>query len=215
LELLAMSDGTVFLVSADPVASRDMETLVGDGGVEVKPFGSIEEFLKHGDPGGAACLVLDLRLPETSERGPAEPIRAQQVALPLICVTGSRKVALRPTPAAELDVGAERTGLRGLVKKLLAAAAAVLREQSAHSGISSRLLALTPRERQVMGRVVEGASNKMIAYELGISSRTIEIHRAHVMEKTGAESLSDLVRKAFAVGAVGPPEPAEHLRRED
>jgi two-component system CheB/CheR fusion protein len=209
-----MFDGTVFLVSKAPIAPQDMEALVGDGGVDVQPFSSIEEFLKHGDPGRAACLVLDLRRPETNAGGPAEPIRAEQVPLPLICVTGSRKFALRPARAAEFNGGDARSGLRDLVKKVLAAAAAALRAQSAHSGISSRLLALTPRERQVMGRVVQGASNKMIAQELGISSRTIEIHRAHVMEKTGAESLSDLVRMAFAVGAVGAPERAEDLEQE-
>jgi len=199
-----MSDGTVFLVSKDPGTARDVEALVRGRGVDLQSFGSIEEFLKHGDPNCAACLVLDLRVPEGDADGPAEPLRAEQLALPVICVTGSSGLALRP-PAEDSGPDA-RAGLRGLVLRVLEAAAAALRAQSRHSGISSRILALTPRERQVMERVVQGYSNKMIAQELGISSRTIEAHRAHVMEKTGAEGLSDLVRMAFAVGAVEAPE---------
>jgi len=208
-------DGTVFLVSPDARSADELRNLVDCVGVDVQAFASIEDFLKHGDPDRAACLLLDLRHEDARAPGPAEPQRAQQVTLPVLCVTGSRpdsRGAGAPPPGQPAGAPAE---LNELVRQVLEVAAASKRAQIARGEITRRLLALTPRERQVMQRVVQGASNKMIAYELGVSPRTVEIHRAHLMEKTGAQSLSELVRMAFAVGAVGTPEDFEDSEVED
>lgn len=208
-------DGTVFLVSPNDRSAGELRALA-DGfgeGVDVQAFDSIESFLKHGDPDRAACLVLDLRHADAAAAGPPEPQRAQRVTLPVLCVTGSRRDAPRADTRAA--GGGPPAELSDLVRQVLEAAAASKRAQAARGEIARRLLALTPRERQVMERVVQGASNKMIAYEFGVSPRTVEIHRAHLMEKTGAQSLSELVRMAFAVGAVGTPEDAADPEVED
>jgi two-component system response regulator FixJ len=207
-------NGTVMLVSTNPAAPKELESAVRDHGVDLQVFDSIEKFFEYVDPNRAACLVLDMRHPESRANGPATAARVEQVSIPVICITGSSEAESQPgqvTESAEHDMC---PGLLDAVTRVLRTASATLRKRSASGEIASRLLTLTPREHQVMERVVQGYSNKLIANELGISSRTIEIHRAHVMEKTGAEGLSDLVRMAFAVGAVGAPEGTGRLEQE-
>ena len=182
--------------------------------VEILSFDSIEDFFEYGEPDCAACLVLDLRSPGASANGPAETIRAEQISIPVICLTGSREAPLGPVQLTGPGDPEGDNKLLTSVMRVLGSASVALRTRSARGEIANRLRSLTPREHQVMERVVKGASNKLIAHELGISARTIEIHRAHVMEKTGAEGLSDLVRMAFVVGAVGAPECSEQQQRE-
>jgi two-component system response regulator FixJ len=198
----------------DPTAPKELESMVRGRGVDLQSFDSIEEFFEYGEADCAACLVLDLRSPIASASGPAETIRAEQISIPVICLTGSREAPLGPVQLAGPGDPEGDSGLIASVMRVLGSANVALRTRSARGEIANRLRSLTPREHQVMERVVLGSSNKLIAYELGISARTIEIHRARVMEKTGAEGLSDLVRMAFAVGAVGVPECSEQQQRE-
>jgi two-component system response regulator FixJ len=188
--------------------------MVRGKGVDFRSFDSIEEFFEYGEPDCAACLVLDLRSPKASASGPAENIRADQISIPVICLTGSREAPLGPAQPTEPGGPEGDSELLASVMRVLGSASTALRTRSARGEIANRLRSLTPREHQVMERVVRGSSNKLIAHELGISARTIEIHRARVMEKTGAEGLSDLVRMAFVVGAVGAPECSEQQQRE-
>jgi two-component system response regulator FixJ len=189
--------------------------MVRGRGVDIQSFDSIEEFFEYGEPDCAACLVLDLRSPKASASGPpAETIRAEQISIPVICLTGSREAPLGPVQLAGPGAPEGESELLASVMRVLGSAGVALRTRFARGEIANRIRSLTPREHQVMERVVKGSSNKLIAHELGISARTIEIHRARVMEKTGAEGLSDLVRMAFVVGAVGAPECSEQQQRE-
>ena len=207
-------NGTVLLISKDPSAPKDVESEVRDRGIDVQTLDSIDDFFERRDLDCATCLVLDMRQPDVEANASSEPIRAEQISIPVICIAGSSTTGLRPAKASGSADSVAFSRLLDTLASALGTAGTTRRMRSASGEIARKLRTLTPREHQVMERVVQGFSNKLIASELGISSRTIEIHRAHVMEKTGAEGLSDLVRMAFAVGAVGAPEKPESLERE-
>ncbi len=204
----APEQATVHVVDEDPMVREATRRLFEAEGWAVVTYPSAEAFLAAPRPGARACLVIDDRLPGMSGVALLEALRAERSSLPAVMLTGSGDTALA--------VSAMKAGVADLIEKpasaadLLASIGRALEQATddrARHGARRMALKsfadLTPREREVMARVLEGAPNKIIAADLGINQRTVENHRAAVMRKTGATSLPDLVRLAMAAGLPG------------
>jgi two-component system, chemotaxis family, CheB/CheR fusion protein len=196
---------TIFVVDDDPGIRESMRAVLSDAGYRVETFASAEAFLAA-DHGRSGCLVVDVRMPAMSGFELLAQLAAAGDAMPAIVITGYGDVATA--------VEAMKAGAADFIEKpfrsqqLLACIASALRyagspaERSArHHEAVMRIAGLTRREREVMEQVVAGHANKEVAARLGIAQRTVETHRAKVMKKMGAASLSDLVRLAIAGGA--------------
>src|SRR6266404_6094285 len=183
------TDPTVYVVDDDAAVRDGLALLLDTAGLAVQPYDGAAAFLADWSPGRVGCLILDVRMPDMS--GPelqAELIR-RGIDLPIDFLTAP-------------VVGAE------LLERVQAALhrSAQLREQaSATQTLRERLQGLTRREREIMRLVADGHSNKEIARSLGISHRTVEVHRARVMQKTGVTNLVELSRLAQAAGLLARP----------
>jgi FixJ family two-component response regulator len=187
------------VVDDDEAVRDSLGMLLESVGLEVELFGSATEFLDRFHTASPGCLVLDVRLPGMSGLELQKELAARGAELPIVFITGHGDVPMA--------VGAMQEGAVDFLEKpfkeqeLLDRVSRALLESSRRrhlsgetSAIARRLETLTPRERQVLELVVEGAPNKVIASRLGASQRTIEIHRANVMKKMQADSLAQLVR---------------------
>jgi two-component system, LuxR family, response regulator FixJ len=198
-----MTDKQTIVIVDDDSAVRDsMRALIESAGYTVKVYESAKEFLKEPPPPGS-CLITDIRMPEMDGLELQEEINKRGMDLPLVVMTGHGDVPLA--------VRAMKAGALDFVEKpfddemMLASVRRALqighhqRNRNAEAKAAQDLIAqLTPRERNVLEKLVAGRSNKVAAYELGISPRTIEIHRANIMDKMHARSLSEVVRIAIA-----------------
>jgi two-component system, LuxR family, response regulator FixJ len=198
-----MSEALVALVDDDPDALASLQALLEAEGFAVRAFLSARSFL--GDPMVAqcGCLISDIRMPDMDGLGLQKALAAQGVALPIIFVTGHAEVemAVQAMRDGAVDFMEKPYGSEMLLESLrraLAQGADVYGKAAMVQAARERVACLTERERQVLAELVAGRSNKIIAYELDISTRTVEVHRARVMAKLGARSLSDLVRLALA-----------------
>ena len=195
---------TVFVVDDDAAIRDSMRLLLEAADFRVRTYASAKQFLADGDFEGG-CLITDVRMPDMSGLELQDEMLQRGILLPVIVITGHGDVSLavRAMKAGAIDfiekpfddeqmLACIRRGLKiGLQHRSRAGEAQAARDILAQ---------LTPRERSVLDCLVKGRSNKVAAYELGISPRTIEIHRAHIMDKMKARSLSDLVRTALAAG---------------
>lgn len=202
-----MTDETLISVVDDDGAVRDsIRLLLESANFAVKSHASAREFLAEKNSG--ACVIADIRMPEMDGLELQQEIARSGSGLPVIIITGHGDVPLA--------VRAMKAGAVDFIEKpfddelLLASVRRAVelgrktRGAAAEAAAAERLLALlTPRERTVLDQLVIGRSNKVAAYELGISPRTVEIHRAHIMDKMNARSLSDLVRVALAASKPG------------
>jgi FixJ family two-component response regulator len=201
----APSLGLVYVVDDDE-AVRDSLQFLLEPTYQVRAFDSAEAFLAGYDPKAIACLILDVRMPGMSGLQLQEELIARGAHLPVVFITGHGDV---PMAVATMKKGAadfiekpfEQEALKALVEKMLARArddaARIERER-----MNSALLAkLTPREQQVLERIVAGRLNKQIADDLGISIKTVEAHRANIMDKLNAGTVADLMRVALGTGA--------------
>jgi two-component system response regulator FixJ len=187
----------------DDADIRDsMRMLLEVAGFKVRSFTSAKHFLADDHP-KHGCLIADIRMPDMSGLELQEEVTRRHIDLPVIIITGHGDVPLA--------VQAMKSGAIDFLEKpfsddmILASVRRALevgsraRGRAAETKAAKDLLsALTPRERGVLDKLVQGRSNKVVAYELGISPRTVEIHRAHIMNKMEASSLSDLVRLVLA-----------------
>ena len=196
---------TLHVVDDDAMVRQATRRLFEAEGWDVRAHPSAEVFLAAPRPGPGACLLVDALLPGMSGVELLEALRAERSALPAVMLTGHGDIAMA--------VSAMKAGAADLIEKPAGAAEllasvghAVERSTDARARDSASrtaqaaFTALTPRERDVLARVLEGAPNKLIAARLGINQRTVENHRAAVMRKTGAASLPELVRLALAAG---------------
>lgn len=199
------SDPTVFIVDDDPAIRQAMEFLMRSVDMKCQIYRSADEFFSAGDATGSGCLVLDIRMPGMSGLELQERLRERGSSLPIIFITGHADVpmAVDAMQKGAFDFIQKPFRDQDLLERIAAAMKAERAKRAEHerkSDVVDRLARLTPREREVMNLVVSGKPNKVVAYELGVSQRTVEIHRARVMDKMGARSLADLVRMTLEAG---------------
>ncbi len=193
----------VCVVDDDPGVRESLEALLGSAGFEAECYGSAKAFLDGFDPSRVACILLDLRMPEMDGLTLLETLGAARRGVPVIMVTGHGDVpmAVRAMRAGAADFVEKPFEPNRLLQSLAeVVAAGTPGPLSPDPGVRARFDQLTPRETDVMRQMVIGHPNKVIAHNLGLSPRTVEIHRGRVMQKTGAESLSHLVRMAIKAG---------------
>jgi FixJ family two-component response regulator len=190
---------TVFVVDDDEAVRDSLRLLLKSHGMPAVTHGSAEEFLNGYDAEQPGCIVLDVRMPGMSGPELQDELNRRGAVIPVIFVTGHGDVpmAVEAMRHGAVDFLQKPFGDEDLIERIQRALSAdrLNRETlGAKDQIRARIAALTPRERQVLDLVTRGKSNKVIAGDLGASQRTVEIHRAHVMEKMGATSLAQLVR---------------------
>jgi two-component system, LuxR family, response regulator FixJ len=190
---------TAYVVDDDESIRSLWRWLMESNGIAVQTFATAGEFIGAFQDGGPACLILDVRLPGMSGLELQAYLREKGVGIPIVFVTGHGDVetAVSAFKGGAVDFIQKPFSYRdvlSIIKRAFARDSEICEQRAQHSLIAGRLAALTEREREVMTRVVEGKSNKVIACELAISVKTVESHRARVMEKTGAASVAALVQ---------------------
>lgn len=193
---------TVFIVDDDEAVRNAIALLMRSVGLPSESFASAPEFLAAWDPERPGCLVLDIRMGGMSGIDVQKELAARRAILPIIFVTGHGDVAMavRAMQDGAVDFVEKPFRDQGLLDRIHRAIrldGENRRTLEERESIRDRLGALTPREREIMRRVVHGEPNKAIAFDLGISERTVEVHRSRVMEKMKATSLPHLVRMAL------------------
>ena len=189
----------VFVVDDDEAVRSSLRMLIRSLGLAAQAFASAQEFLQAYDLRHPGCLVLDVRMPGMSGLELQQELNRRGAPIPVVFITGHGDV---PMAVEAMQHGAfdflqkpfRDQDLLDRVQRALARDAEVRGGMAAHAEILTRLASLTPRETEVMRLVTLGKANKVVGAELGVSQRTVEIHRAHVMEKMRASSLAALVR---------------------
>lgn len=203
-----MTPVAVYVVDDDDAVRDSLQALLESRGFTVEAFVSAESFLAADRAKRASCALVDLRMAGMDGIALLERLRADGDRLPILLITGHGDVPIA--------VRAMQAGAADFIEKpysnetLLASIARVIEKETAAAQRSpqaveaaSRIADLTPREREVLEQLVLGHPNKIIAHQLDISPRTVEIHRANLMKKMQADSLSHLVRMALAAGMTG------------
>ena len=195
----------VYVIDDDEAVRQSLEFLLKTSGITVLGFESAKVFLETLPHIKSGCIITDVRMPEITGIDLLRRIRDSGVDIPVIVITGHGDVSLA---VEAMKVGAvdflekpfDDETLLSSVRSALRKGADTARHKAEVSEINERLTALSNRERQVLEGLVAGKANKVIAFDLGISARTVEIYRANVMTKMSANSLSDLVRMAMTAG---------------
>lgn len=197
----------VYIVDDEASIRDSLAMLLRSVGLASRTFADAKSFLAAHEPRRNTCLIADVRMPGMSGIELQEALRSRDAQLPVIIITGHGDIAMA--------VRAMKAGAADFIEKpfhdqtlLDAVHRALARSAQAggpvaaidHTGVQVRFDSLTPREREVMALIVEGRPNKAVATRLGLSTRTVEVHRAKTMEKMAASSLADLVRMAIACG---------------
>lgn len=198
----------VHVIDDDEALRESLAFLLRTAQFDVKSYGSARAFLDSLPDQSLSCIITDVRMPHISGIDLLRRLKELKIAIPVIVITGHGDVALA--------VEAMKIGAADFFEKpfdddlLLASVRSALREQEGEkkryaerAEIETRIAALSPRERDVLAGLIEGRANKQIAFDLGISPRTVEIYRANLMNKMQADSLSDLVRMALMAGMLG------------
>jgi len=195
----------VYIVDDDDGMRRALSVLMTTVGYQSAAFAGPREFIAKHDPSQPSCLVLDVRMPEMSGLELQQHLNRSGSMLPVILVSGHGDIPMA--------VQAMKDGAFDFLQKpfrdqeLLDRINGALKLDAENRASTDRLAdlkqrsdSLTPREREVMASVVDGKANKVIAIDLGLSERTVEIHRANVMEKMGARSVAHLVKMHLMLG---------------
>lgn len=195
-------DPSIFVIDDDQTLRGSLRWLLESLRHNVQTYASAREFLSAYDPVQPGCLVLDVRMPEISGLQLQEILTQRGIRIPVIMITGHGDVsmAVRAMKAGALDFIEKPFNDQELLDRVQQALAmdARQRREEAHRQIAiERLELLTPREREVLEKVVSGKHNKVIATELGISMKTVEAHRAKVMEKMAVNSAAELASMYF------------------
>jgi len=196
---MTSAEQTVFIVEDDAAVRDSLGLLLGLQGFRTQSFSCAEDFLRIYRPSWAGCLLLDVRMPGMNGLELQESLRDQGLALPVIFMTAhgditTVRTALKSGATDFLEKPVDPTALLAAVRTALDADAARRRAALEVEGMRQRLSVLTARERQVMELVAKGCHNREIAETLGISPRTVEVHKARVMEKLQVQSVPELVR---------------------
>ena len=196
---------TIHIVDDDEAIRQSVGFMLRKAGHVVETYPSGTEFLKTTTRATQGCVLLDVRMPEIDGLEVQARLAAQGIMLPVIMLTGHGDVtlAVRAVKAGAvefLEKPFERSVLLQAIDEALDQARRIDRSHLAASEAVVSLAALTARERDVLDGMVLGRPNKLIAFDLGIATRTVEVHRANLMEKLSARSSSDVLRIAFAAG---------------
>jgi FixJ family two-component response regulator len=199
----------VFVVDDDPSVRTAVGRLLRSAGFRAGAFASAEEFLRHERPDAPGCLVLDLRMPGVNGLELQRRLNEPGPGLPIVFLTGYGDI---PTTVRAMKGGAvdflpkpvHDEDLLAAVRSAVAQDAQARQRRGAADALRHRLGRLTAREREVLVCVVAGMLNKQTARRLGVTEKTIKVHRAQVMAKMEARSLADLVRLAEKVGIGSP-----------
>jgi FixJ family two-component response regulator len=189
----------VYVVDDDEAVRGALKMLLKTLGLPALSYGSAQEFLAAFDPQRPGCLVLDIRMPGMSGLELQQELNTRGALLPVIFITGHGDVpmAVEAMQRGAMDFLQKPFRDQDLIDRIhkgLEKDRAGRELLGNRERIRARLTELTPREREVLTLVTQGKANKVIAADLQLSQRTVEIHRAHVMEKMGANSLAHLVR---------------------
>ncbi len=200
---------TVHIVDDDEAIRQSVGFLLRKADYTVETYPSGTQFLKVVTRETRGCVLLDVRMPDLDGLAVQARLAETGIALPVIMLTGHGDVtlavrAIKAGAVEFLEKPFERTVLIAAIETALAQAARADRGDLTAADAVVRLAALTQRERDVLDGMVLGRPNKLIAYDLSIATRTVEVHRANLMEKLSARSLSDVLRIAFAAGLGDP-----------
>jgi len=192
-------ESTVFVIDDDPEVQDALRWLIESVSVPVETFDSAEAFVNAIGPDRPGCLVLDVRMPGMGGLKLLENLRALEIRLPVIVLTGHSDVplAVRAMKAGAMDFIEKPCADQDLLDRIYSAMQrdAALRAETARSvAINEQLKQLTPREREILERLMKGQANKVVATELGISERTVESHRRNIKGKMKVRSLAELAQ---------------------
>jgi len=195
----------VYIVDDDEAVRDSLSVLLESKAYTVRSFGSAPEFLAAAPSLLVGCMIVDIRMPEMDGLELQQRLIEGTLNFPMIVITGHGDVplAVRAMKAGAVDFIEKPFTADAILNSLQAALARLEtpnEKDPAAAAATAKLALLSPREREVLAGLVAGLPNKSIAYDLAISPRTVEIHRARVMDKMGARSLSQLVRLALAAG---------------
>ena len=198
-----MSDKVVHVIDDDPAMRDSLAFLFDSAGLAVKTYDSAIAFLDRADALEPGCILTDVRMPQMSGLELIDRLKALSVGLPVIVMTGHADVplAIQAMKAGVIDFiekPFDDEALLGAVRAGLAEAEQLGQRDGELKAARGKIASLSGREAEVLEGLVAGKPNKIIAYDLGISPRTVEIYRANLMSKMGAKSLSELVRMALA-----------------
>jgi len=196
---------TVHIVDDDASVRDSLRWLMESVDVSVKTYDSAQAFLRESDHAAAGCLLLDVRLRDMSGLELQRLLLEKGFRLPIIFITGHGEVAMavQAMKNGAVDFVTKPFDdqlLLDSVQRVLAQTQIISQKNARRESTATRLASLSPRERQVLDKVIEGKLNKVIADELNISNKTVEAHRARVMEKMQACNLADLIRQITLAG---------------
>jgi two-component system response regulator TtrR len=195
---------TVYIVDDDPGLCGSLRSLIESAGLAVETFETGREFLtKYDDHGGPSCVVLDVRMPDMGGLQLQRELATRSITVPIIFTTAFANVpmAVRAMRKGAFDFLEKPLDADTLLERINQALDLDRRQQERRDqdeSVARRMASLSPREREVMNLVVLGKANKEIAYDLGLSQKTVEVHRARLMKKLQVSSLAALVRLATA-----------------
>jgi two-component system response regulator FixJ len=198
---------TVFVVDDDRAMRESLSWLLDSVGLRVRSYATAADFLAEHDPAQPGCLVLDVRMPGMSGLDLQAELARRGVELPTIVITGHAEVsmAVRAVKAGAIDFIEKPFSDQLLLDRVRQALEIDLEAREVRrrrEDARRRLVTLTTREREVLNLVVAGKANKEIASALGVSPKTVEVHRAHVMSKMCADSLAELIRITLLAGEI-------------
>ncbi|HKR89131.1 MAG TPA: response regulator FixJ [Phenylobacterium sp.] len=194
-----MTSPVVHVIDDDEAMRDSLAFLLDAAGLPARTYESAAGFLDQLEEAAAGVVVTDVRMPGMSGLDLVRRLKVREPALPIIMITGHGDVplaveAMKAGVVDFLEKPFDEQSLLAAIRSALADRSKAATDEAARERVRHVLGELTPREREVLAGVVEGKLNKMIAHDLSISPRTVEVYRANVMSKTGARSLSELVR---------------------
>lgn len=199
------NDSIVYVIDDDEAARHSLEFLLDCAEIRVRTFGSADDFLSASPALAGACIVTDVRMPGRSGIELVEEMKRRGAGVPVIVITGHADVplaiqAMHAGVADFIEKPFDDETMLSAIRKALAAQASDDSARAERQTVLDRISSLSGREREVMDGLARGNANKAIAFDLGISARTVEVYRANVMLKMQARTLSDLVRMVTIAG---------------
>ena len=189
----------IYVIDDDESARHSLEFLLDVAGIRVRSFSSADAFLQSSPPLAGACVVTDVRMPGTSGVELAEKLKQSDAAVPVIVITGHADVplaiqAMKAGAADFIEKPFDDEVILSAIRKASAEKSEGDQLQAERNEVLERIGSLSAREREVVDGLVAGKANKVVAFDLEISPRTVEVYRANAMMKMQAKTLSDLVR---------------------